>query len=874
MEQSFMTFKLLVSYIYCSILVMSMTVSTFDEQVLLDFKSRITDDPFQVMSSWNNSLHYCNWTGITCNPSFQRVMILDLRSLKLVGSIPSSIGNLTFLTTINLRNNSFHGEVPMEIGNLLQLQHLNLTWNSFTGTIPANLSYCKDLRSLALEYNSLVGKVLPDQFSSLSKLNYLGLGSNNLTGGIPSWIGNFSTLRGLSLAINNLQGPIPRDIGSLSNLQIFQVYGNQLNGTIPQSLFNISSVYYFSVTQNLLYGELPSDIGLTLPNLVVFTGAVNDFTGPIPVSLSNATKLGVLELSQNKLTGNVPTSLGKLQGLYRMNFEINSLGRNTSGDLRFLDFLVNCTSLQVLSFEDNILGGELPKTIGNLSMRLQIFALGYNMIVGSLPTGLENLVNLTLLSLDNNYLRGSVPESLGKLRRLQGLLLNGNKLSGRIPSSIGNLTSLSTLHIEDNELEGSIPPELGQCIRLSRLNLTGNKLVGSIPKELAGLSSLSISLALANNSLTGSLPAEFGKLINLKEMDISHNKLSGEIPSTLSSCVSLERFIANNNLFRGEIPESLQGLRGLEEIDFHTITSQEGIPEFLGKLPYLRKLDLSFNELEGEVPTEGIFANETAVSISGNDELCGGPPNYNFPTCPKQKDASSKKHISSRIKVAIIISVAFLFLLLCSFAACYLVIRKSRKRDLTGWSSRERQVLLVISHQCPNIIHHYLAEYGSGVNVSTLGDVYSFGIMLLELCTGRRPTDEIFKDGLNIHQYVKSHLPRRVTEIADASLLLAYEEHNIFEDYASDLEEKAILQDDEYISKLNTSTIIQERLISIIKIGLFCSSSSPRDRMPISIALKEIHTIKNLFLESKRINNSIDRSDGNKLIKLSSSEFY
>ncbi|XP_049414410.1 probable LRR receptor-like serine/threonine-protein kinase At3g47570 [Solanum stenotomum] len=1066
MELSFMTFKLLVSYIYCSILVMSMTVSTFDEQVLLDFKSRITDDPFQVMSSWNNSLHYCNWTGITCNPSFQRVMILDLRSLKLVGSIPSSIGNLTFLTTINLRNNSFHGEVPMEIGNLLQLQHLNLTWNSFTGTIPANLSYCKELRSLALEYNSLVGKVLPDQFSSLSKLNYLGLGSNNLTGGIPSWIGNFSTLRGLSLAINNLQGPIPRDIGRLSNLQIFQVYGNQLNGTIPQSLFNISSVYYFSVTQNLLYGELPSDIGLTLPNLVVFAGAVNDFTGPIPVSLSNATKLGVLELSQNKLTGNVPTSLGQLQGLYRMNFEINSLGRNTSGDLRFLDFLVNCTSLQVLSFEDNILGGELPKTIGNLSTRLEIFALGYNMIVGSLPTGLENLVNLTLLSLDNNYLRGSVPESLGKLRLLQGLPLNGNKLSGRIPSSIGNLTSLSTLHIEDNELEGNIPPELGQCIRLSRLNLTGNNLVGSIPKELAGLSSLSISLALANNSLTGSLPAEFGKLINLKEMDISHNKLSGEIPSTLSSCVSLERFIANNNLFRGEIPESLQGLRGLEEIDLSHNNISGGIPEFIGKLPYLRKLDLSFNELEGEVPTERIFANETAVSISGNDELCGGPPNYNFPTCPKQKDASSKKHISSRIKVAIIISVAFLFLLLCSFAACYIVIRKSRKRDLTGRSSRERQsdhfddeeptlfndpiltakityqdifkstngfsednlvgtgsfgsvyrgkfqvfdkvmavkvlnlqqrgALKSFSDECRalksirhrnllkiiavcssidyqgndfkcivfefmengslddwlhskgdeqylNIIqrlniaidaasaldylhnncqvpivhcdlkpsnilldeemtahvgdfglakflfksswnkHTSIAlkgsigyippEYGSGVNVSTLGDVYSFGIML-ELCTGRRPTDEIFKDGLNIHQYVKSHLPRRITEIADASLLLAYEEHNIYEDNASDLEEKAILQDDEYISKLNTSTNIQECLISIMKIGLLCSSSSPRDRMPISIALKEIHTIKNLFLESKRIYNSIDRSDGNKLIKLSSSVFY
>ncbi|KAK4356119.1 hypothetical protein RND71_025090 [Anisodus tanguticus] len=667
-----------------------MAVSSFDEQVLLDFKNRITDDPFQVMASWNNSLHYCNWTGITCNPSIQRVMILDLRSLKLFGSIPPSIGNLTLLTAINLRNNSFRGEIPHEFGNLLQLQHLNLTWNSFIGTIPSNLSYCKELRSLALEFNRLVGKV-PDQLSSLSKLNYLGLASNNLTGGIPSWIGNFSSLRGLSLAINNLQGPIPRDIGRLSNIQIFQVYGNQLNGTIPQSVFNISSLYYFSVTQNLLYGALPSDIGLTLPNLEVFAGAVNEFTGPIPVSLSNASKLGVIELSQNKLSGNVPTSLGQLQGLYRINFEFNSLGRNISGDLRFLDFLINCTSLQVLSFAYNFLGGELPKTINNLSTNLQIFGLGYNMIIGSLPAGLENLVNLTALSLHNNNFRGSIPESLGKLRHLQGLELNGNKLSGKIPSSIGNLTSLTTLHIEDNELEGNIPPELGQCIRLSMINLTGNNLVGSIPKELAGLSSLSIALSLANNSLTGSLPAEIGKLINLKEMDISHNKLSGEIPSTLSSCVSLDRFIANNNLFRGRITESLKALRGLEEIDLSHNNISGGIPEFLGKLPYLRKLDLSFNVFEGKVPNEGIFANASAVSMSGNHELCGGPPNYNFPACPRQKDASPEKHVSSRTKVAIIILVTFLFLLVCSFAAFYIIIRNSRKRDVSAQSSRERQ---------------------------------------------------------------------------------------------------------------------------------------------------------------------------------------
>lgn len=113
-----------------------------------------------------------------------------------------------------------------------------------------------------------------------------------------------------------------------------------------------------------------------------------------------------------------------------------------------------------------------------------------------------------------------------------------------------------------------------------------------------------------------------------------------------------------------------------------------GTPEFVGKLPYLKKLYILFNELEGKVPNEEIFANTNAVSILGNHEVCRGPPNNNF---LHAKDASSKKHTSSRTKVAIIITVTFLFFLLCSFAACCIVIRNSRKRDLSVRSSRGSQ---------------------------------------------------------------------------------------------------------------------------------------------------------------------------------------
>ena len=129
----------------------SAVVSAFanetDHLALLDFKNRITQDPLQIMSSWNDSIHFCNWLGVTCGPSSKRVMVLNLTAKKLSGSILPSIGNLTYLTRINLENNSFYSEITQEVGRLQRLQHLNLTYNSFGGKLPTNLSYCSQLKS-------------------------------------------------------------------------------------------------------------------------------------------------------------------------------------------------------------------------------------------------------------------------------------------------------------------------------------------------------------------------------------------------------------------------------------------------------------------------------------------------------------------------------------------------------------------------------------------------------------------------------------------------------------------------------------------------------------------------------------------------------
>jgi Leucine-rich repeat (LRR) protein len=660
----------------------SATVPAFANETerlaLLDFKNGITQDPLQIMSSWNDSVHFCNWIGVTCNPSSKTVMVLDLEAKRLSGTIPPSIGNLTYLTGINLRNNSFFGEIPQEVGRLQRLQHLNLTRNSFGGKLPTNLSYCTQLRVLDVAFNHILGQI-PDHLSSLSKLVTLRLSVNNLTGNIPAWIGNFSSLYILILSRNNLQGSIPSELGRLSSLGFFQLSLNNLSGTIPPQIYNISTIYLFSVVQNRLHGSLPPDVGLTLPNLQEFYGAENSFTGTIPLSLSNASNLSILEFSDNSLTGTVPQNLASLQGLVILNFEFNRLGNGKDGDLNFLKFLANCTSLEDLALCGNYFGGVLPSSIANLSTQLNNLTLGSNMIHGGIPIGIGNLVNLNRLGLEYNHLGGPLPDALGKLQNLEGLGLNNNQFSGPIPSSFGNLTTLTVLYMEENRFEGRIPPSLGNCQKLLILNLSSNNLNGTIPKEVIGLSSLSISLDMSHNFLMGALPFEVGNLKNLAELDLSENRLSGKIPTTFETCQSLEHLYLEGNSFEGEIPQSLEKLRGLEDIDLSRNNLSGHIPEFLTKFSSLKHLNISYNDFEGKVPSKGIFANASEISIIGNDKLCGGVQELHLPACSKKNPRSSGKLLALKIVLPVTCMVIFALVLLHFFP----IVKNSRARALT-----------------------------------------------------------------------------------------------------------------------------------------------------------------------------------------------
>ncbi|KAL5699414.1 non-specific serine/threonine protein kinase [Ranunculus cassubicifolius] len=644
----------------CILLITASSDNDSDRAALLAIKSHIKSDPLGALSSWNDSLHHCEWQGVSCSLRHPgRVTVLDLQSRNLKGTLSPYLGNLSFLREITLSENNFHGEMPREIGRLFRLEQLSLNSNSFHGSFPGNLTHCSNLKAIDLRDNKLSGTISAD-ISSLSKLEILYLARNEFTGYIPRSIGNLSSLARLSFVKNHLVGPIPRDFCRLQSLVFLQVGVNNLTGQLPSCIYHLN-ISFFGVASNQLEGTIPSNIGVTLRYIREIYFAGNKFTGLIPISLSNATRLETISFDQNQFTGSIPTDLGRLQNLTSVWFNANQLGTEGGDDMRFITSLTNCSNLESLDISENSLKGPLPDSISNITTSFRFLYAGSNQIYGSIPVGIINLVNLQLIELHANQLTGNIPALVGKLDKLVKVTLHENTLSGVIPGSIGNLTQLTFLQLGSNNFSGRIPSTLGNCQSLLMLDLSQNNFIGLIPKEVIGISSFTVGLYLHKNLLTGSLPSEVGNLTKIVELVVSENKLSNHIPATLGNCLSLEYLSMDGNFFQGEIPNSLRALAGLKYLDLSRNNLSGEIPNYLEQLP-LQYLNLSFNQLEGNVPVKGVFGNTSLVSIVGNKKVCGGIVALQLPSCIQK---SKKTSFSAKVFVPVIVGSLCLIAVLC-----------------------------------------------------------------------------------------------------------------------------------------------------------------------------------------------------------------
>ncbi|XP_050156191.1 probable LRR receptor-like serine/threonine-protein kinase At3g47570 [Malus sylvestris] len=681
-----------------------------DRLALLEIKASITHDPFKVLTSWNETIHFCSWHGVTCGRRHKRVTSLSLRSLKLAGSISPHVGNLSFLRVIDLQNNSLGHEIPPEFSRLHRLQHLRLNNNSLSGEIPTNLSRCSQLLRLGIGFNVLMGKI-PKELGLLSKLKYFSIHSNHFTGGVPTSFSNLSSLEMFSASTNNLSGTVPDIFGRMTNLSFLAFGGNSFSGMLPPSIFNLSSLTLLSMESNEIQGSLPANLGMVFPSLQTFSITHNQFSGSIPVSLSNASNLIEFEMAGNQLHGKVPplTNLHKLEWLILAD---NHLGSGGIDDLTFLCDLSNATHLEFIQMFTNNFGGRLPQCIGNLSSSFRYFHVAQNKILGSIPNEIANLANLELLWMSENQFSGHIPPGVGKLHKLYLLNLDRNSLSGNPPPSFGNLSQLNELHLEGNKLQGNMQ-SLIECQNLRILSLGANNFSGIISQEIVGLLNLYI-LSLPQNHFIGSLPENIGILINLQYLDISENMLLGEIPASLASCITLEYLYMHGNFFHGTIPSTLSSLRGLSELFLSHNNLSGTIPEFLESFKLLQSLNLSYNNFEGMVPIKGLFKNATATSVEGNSKLCGGIPEFHLPKCKLQH--AKKEGLSLTIKLVLSLVCGILGVI---FALTFLYLYCSR-RDKKDRAASD-------SDKFPQVSYQSLLKATNGFSSTNLVGMGSFG---------------------------------------------------------------------------------------------------------------------------------------------------
>ncbi|CAN1276926.1 Probably inactive leucine-rich repeat receptor-like protein kinase IMK2 [Linum perenne] len=314
---------------------------------------------------------------------------------------------------------------------------------------------CVKGRVIAIElpWKGLGGRI-SEKIGQLQELRRISMHDNVLGGGIPLSIGNLRNLRGVYLFNNQLRGLIPASIGNCLALQALDVSNNSLSGPIPPSLGNSTRIYRMNLSYNSLIGPIPDSFS-TSPSLVFLALEHNNLSDSIPDSWgrnsnSSLHQLQFLSLDHNLISGNIPSSLSNLGLLQEISLDHNQITGTIPNELGSL------LSLSKLDFSSNAINGTIPSTFSNLSSLVELNLEG-NHLTGQIPEAIDRLHNLTVLNLQNNKLDGSIPPTIANISTLTQVDLSRNNFSGEIPASFSRL---SYLNVSYNDLSGTVPSVL------------------------------------------------------------------------------------------------------------------------------------------------------------------------------------------------------------------------------------------------------------------------------------------------------------------------------------------------------------------------------------------------------------------------------
>ncbi|KAK2972562.1 hypothetical protein RJ640_022413 [Escallonia rubra] len=623
---------------------------------------------------------------------------------------------------------------------------------------------------------------------------------------------------------------MPNDLGRLLSLQKLLFLDNLLQDDFKfiSSLTNCSDLQVIVVSNNLLSGPLPDCIGNLSTNMTYMVMDNNRIHGKLPSGIGNLRNLGMLTISMNELTGPIPTSIGNLPSLIQLHLHANNLT------------------------------GVLPSSLGNLSLLNSLF-LHQNKILGSIPPSLGQILGLLELDLSRNKLNGSIPREITSISSISVLLsLAHNALTGTLPLEIGALKNLAELDVSNNRLSGSLPNSLGNALVLQRLYLDRNSFVGEIPQGWSALKGLQ-ELDLSNNNLSGKIPSYLGEL-RLEKLNLSSNRPNGEVPKQgvflNASAVSL---VGNSNLCGGIIDLKLppcpspnakklwHGIQG-NSWSIRDDSGCEGAQS--SKKRRLEKFHVRMQSITiNKASLLKILSACSSVDFQGNDFKA---PIYEFMANGNldewlhqdeveedgQQQETKILTLIQRLNIAMDIALALEYLhcgnelpiVHGGLKPSNVLLDDELKAQIGDFglakvvsavtSGRQsKSVAASNSNAVHGTIGYVAPEYGMASAVSTTGDMYSYGILVIEMFTRKKPTDATFKDDLSLHAFVQSALPDQAMEIVDPHILC---DHDI-------------------------TSGIKDCIVSILSIGVACSAEEPRNRMLTGELVSELRKLHEFY---------------------------
>ncbi|CAJ2653758.1 unnamed protein product [Trifolium pratense] len=367
---------------------------------------------------------------------------LELSFNRLRGEIPLSFWRIQSLVHILVHNNSLSGDLPFEITNLKYLKNISLFNNQFSGVIPQSLGINSSIVKLDCMNNKFTGNIPPSLCFGKNLLE-LNMGINQLQDGIPSDVGRCATLRRLILNENNFTGPLP-NFESNMNLKYIDLTKNNISGTIPSSLGNSTNLTYINLSRNKFAGLIPPELG-NLVNLVVLDLSHNNLEGPLPIQLSNCTKIDRFDVGFNFLNGSFPSSLRSWTNITTLILRENHFTGGIPG------FLAEFNNLRELQLGGNLFGGKIPQLMGTMHNLFYGLNLSANGLIGDIPSEIGKLELLQSLDISLNNLSGSI-DALEDLVSLVEVNISFNHLDGSVPTGLMKLLNSSPSSFMGNPL--------------------------------------------------------------------------------------------------------------------------------------------------------------------------------------------------------------------------------------------------------------------------------------------------------------------------------------------------------------------------------------------------------------------------------------